>query len=92
VLKLTPHNLRHLLEVNLLPVVLPRHQAVNHLHQVQSRHQAVSHLLPVQHKLLLTIQIIHLQINLLHRVAAVVSPKQVKSKQPVIALANQDLV
>jgi hypothetical protein len=86
VLKLTPHNLRHLLEVNLLLVVLPRHQAVNHLHQVQS------HLLLVQHKLLLTIQIIHLQINLLHRVAAVVSPKQVKSKQPVIALANQDLV
>jgi hypothetical protein len=47
----------------------------------------------VQHKLLLVILVIHRQINLLLKAAAaVVNPKQEKSKQLVIALAKQGLV
>jgi hypothetical protein len=71
---------------------------VNLLHQAQSRHRVVNHPLPVlrphqvQHKLLLVILVIHLQINLLLKVAVVASPKQVKLKQPVIVTANRGLV
>jgi hypothetical protein len=46
----------------------------------------------VQHKLLLVILVIHLQINLLLKVVAVVSPKQVKLKQPGIVTAKLGLV
>jgi hypothetical protein len=98
VLKLIPHNLHLLLAVNPLPVVLPRHQAVHLPHQVRSLHQAV-HLppglhRPEQHKLLLTIQqVLRLQINLLLKVVAVASPKQVKLKQPATVVeVKQDLV
>jgi hypothetical protein len=71
---------------------------VNLLRQDQSRHRVVNHPLPVlrlhqvQHKLLLVILVIHLQINLLLKVAVVASPKQVKLKQPVIVTANRGLV
>jgi hypothetical protein len=93
VLKLTPHNLHLLLAVNPLPVVLPRHQAVHLPHQVRSRHQAVH--LPEKahlHRLLITRVVLHLQINLPHKVE-VVNPKQVKLKQPATVVeVKQDLV
>jgi hypothetical protein len=73
-----PHSL------HLLRVVLPRHPVVHHLLWDQSPRHKVHHLR------FLTIQIIHLQINLLHK-AVVANPKQVKLKQPVIALAKQAL-
>jgi hypothetical protein len=76
------------------------HRAVNHLRQVvnlllldQNRHQAVHLPEKVLHRRLLIIQqVLHQQINLLHKVVAVVSPKQVKLKQPVIVTAKQVLV
>jgi hypothetical protein len=56
---------------------LPRlHQALNLLRVVSHLHLAV-HLHPEQLKLLLVILLVHLQINLLHKVA-VVNLKQVK--------------
>jgi hypothetical protein len=71
-------------EAHLLPVVLP-------LHQAQNRHQEAHLPEKVHLRRLLTIQIIHLQINLLHKAAAV-NPKPAKLKQQVTALANQVLV
>jgi hypothetical protein len=67
------------------------HLVVLPLHQAQNRHQEAHLPEKVHLRRLLTIQIIHLQINLLHLVA-VVNPKQVKLKQPVIATAKQVLV
>jgi hypothetical protein len=88
VLKLTPHNLHLLLAVNPLPVVLHLHPVVLHLLQAQSHHPAV-HL----HRLLITRQVLRQQINLLLKVAAVASPKQVKLKQPATVVeVKQDLV
>jgi hypothetical protein len=75
--------------LHLLLVVL-RHRVVLPLHQAQNRHQAVHLPEKVLRQLLIT-QTIHLQINLLRKVA-VVNPKQAKLKQRVIALANQVLV
>jgi hypothetical protein len=73
-------------------LVSRRHPQVVLLHlRVLNRLPEVSLPEKVHHPQLLTIQIIHLQINLLHKVA-VANPKQVKSKQPVIALAKQVLV
>jgi hypothetical protein len=85
------HSLHLLLEVNPRPVVLPRHRAVNPLHQAQNRHQEAHLPEKVHPHRLLTIQIIHLQINLLRKVAAV-NLKQAKLKQQVTTLANQVLV
>jgi hypothetical protein len=71
------------------------HRVVNLPHLDQSLHRVVNRPLPVlrlhlvQHKLLL---VIHQQINLLLKVAAVASPKQVKLKQPVTVTAKQGLV
>jgi hypothetical protein len=94
VLKLTPHNLHLLLAVNPLPVVLHLHPVVLHLLQAQSRHPAVH--LPEKvhlHRLLITRQVLRQQINLLLKVAAVASPKQVKLKQPATVVeVKQDLV
>jgi len=77
--------------LHLLLVVL-RHRAVHLLPQALNHHQEAHLPEKVHLRRLLTIQIIHLQINLLRKVAAVASPKQVKSKQPVIATAKQGLV
>jgi hypothetical protein len=94
VLKLTPHNLLLHREVNPLPVVLHLLLEVNLLHRVQSRHLAAH--LPEKvhlHRLLITRQVLRQQINLLLKVAAVASPKQVKLKQPAtVAGVKQDLV
>jgi hypothetical protein len=78
------HRCRILHNLHLLLAVLP-------LHRAQNRHQAVSLHHRDQHKLLLVILLVHLQINLLHKVA-VVNPKQEKLKQQVIATVKQDLV
>jgi hypothetical protein len=94
VLKLILHSLHLLLEVNPLLVVLHLLLEVNLPHRVQSRHLAVH--LPEKvhlHRLLITRQVPLLQINLLLKVAAVASPKQVKSKQPATVVeVKQDLV
>jgi hypothetical protein len=73
-------------------ILLDLRRAVNHPLD-QNRHQVV-HLLEKVHnnQLLIIQQVLLLQINLLHKVAVVVSPKQAKLKQLVIVTAKQDLV
>jgi hypothetical protein len=94
VLKLILHSLHLLQEVNPLPVVLHLLLEVNPLHRVQSRHPAVH--LPEKvhlHRLLTIQQVLRQQINLLLKVVAVASPKQVKLKQPATVVeVKQDLV
>jgi hypothetical protein len=81
-----------LLDLRLLLEVLHRPLVVHlHLHLVQNLHREVNPL-RVQHKLLLAIIIIHQQINLLLKAAAVVNLKQAKSKRLVIATAKPVLV
>jgi hypothetical protein len=73
-------------------ILLDLRQVVKLPHLAQSHRRAVNLLSEKVHHRLLIIQIIHLQINLLHKVAAVVSPEQAKSKQPAIVTVKQGLV
>jgi tRNA nucleotidyltransferase/poly(A) polymerase len=84
------HRCRILINLHHRLAVHHHRRVLNRLLEV-SLPQVILHLLE-QHKMLLTIQqVLHQQINLLHR-AVVVNPKQAKLKQPAIVTKAHHLL